>query len=312
MDEQNEQAILLEDAINRDNLRSVERFQTNGFDMGRAPEKTDPSSGYVMYTPLSLALVDGNTDIVDYLIRQKIDLNATNSDGSTALFAAMGYKGGYRLVGTQLLLEHGANVNATFNDHGALITTINSARLLDDSELIKLLLKSGAQDPFRLAVIRFPMGRTAGDGRRQIIYGIGYGGDVTNRLVIAAGNNESEHVLALLNAGGDVNAKEGNDLFRISPLGIAVLRGYTNLIAYLVAHGANVNIRNQNGTTPLMLAVGGLQSSADIARLLMDHGADVSLKDSAGYSAMDYAELSGNTNLLILLQGDRRNNRLRP
>src|SRR5690348_5735860 len=45
-----------------------------------------------------------------------------------------------------------------------------------------------------------------------------------------------------------------------TPLHLAVLRGNTKLVAFLLSKGANVNARNHTGMTPLILAARGGQS----------------------------------------------------
>jgi ankyrin repeat protein len=54
-------------------------------------------------------------------------------------------------------------------------------------------------------------------------------------------------------------------------------------------HGANVNARSSNlGRTPLLIAA-GWPGSVDVLTLLLEHGADLQAKDTAGFSALAIA-----------------------
>ncbi len=77
----------------------------------------------------------------------------------------------------------------------------------------------------------------------------------------------------------------------------------------LLAHGAQVNTRNNKGVTPLMIAArtGNLQT----VKLLLTHGADPNLKDNTGKTAADYARTerdlspAAKTRVLTLLRANR-------
>lgn len=61
------------------------------------------------------------------------------------------------------------------------------------------------------------------------------------------------------------------------------------LIMLLLAHGANINIQNTDGKTPLSSAVINLEdgkSDVEIIKLLLDHGADVNIQDYKGHTAL--------------------------
>ena len=54
----------------------------------------------------------------------------------------------------------------------------------------------------------------------------------------------------------------------------------------LVQHGANVNVKNTNGETPLMRVAG---YDAELARLLLDNGADIDYMNVGGGTALGHA-----------------------
>lgn len=291
----------MEAAIMDGNLSVVKNLQASGYDMSSAPQKPKrASSEFVTYTPLSLALSFRRREIAEYLLNQQVNVNATNSDGSTALLCAV-QKWDAAQDMIKLLLDRGANLNVKLRDG---TTPLNTARLAKQPDIVRLLLNRGALDPFTLAVLWFPQAEVDSAGIKHILYGVAYGHYSTNSLVIAVGNGDLEATRKLIEVGAGVDEIERN-LWNSTPLAIAVLRNYTNVVAYLLDRGANINVQNQTGTTPLMLAVANLERNEAVVDMLIARGASLSVKDAIGCTALDYAILSDNTNAVKLLELDK-------
>lgn len=71
------------------------------------------------------------------------------------------------------------------------------------------------------------------------------------------------------------------------------------IVRLLLAYGANVNRRDNLGSTPLIVAA--LVGDTDAAKLLIDQGANVTAKDEQGTTALHYAAMSGALGLVKLL-----------
>ena len=100
---------------------------------------------------------------------------------------------------------------------------------------------------------------------------------------LAAWNGHAKAVRWLLERGAVLNRGDKN----WDALHYAVFNGHTALAAELLERGANVNARSPNGATPLMLAA--REGREDAAKLLLEAGADTTLKSDWGDSALSFA-----------------------
>ena len=69
----------------------------------------------------------------------------------------------------------------------------------------------------------------------------------------------------------------------------------------LLENGAEVNTKDDWGSTPLMNAVYS-EAGIEFAQLLLDYGADPTIKDSEGNTAYDYAVENKDAELRDLLK----------
>ena len=74
----------------------------------------------------------------------------------------------------------------------------------------------------------------------------------------------------------------------------AIRKGYFQQVRFLVDQGYDVNARDSEGSTPLILCsmVSSEAWSVGLARLLLEHGARISLYDKQGYNALHHACIS--------------------
>lgn len=104
-------------------------------------------------------------------------------------------------------------------------------------------------------------------------------------LHIVVKRGDQTYLRYLLQKGADPNLRDGEGR---TPLALAVNGGHAELVPVLIAGKANVNLGNGSGETPLILAV--QRRDVATARALLAAGADPDQTDNvAGMSARDYA-----------------------
>ena len=116
-------------------------------------------------------------------------------------------------------------------------------------------------------------------------------------LLEAASAGNTDMVRSFLENGANIEIK--NDV-GATPLIFASAKGQKEVVALLLDKGANVNAKTSTGITPLMAASAG--GYADIVKLLLAKGADVSAKDQQGRTAFSMAEASGDSQVADLLK----------
>ena len=110
-------------------------------------------------------------------------------------------------------------------------------------------------------------------------------GDGATALHWAAHWNDRNTAELLIGAGAHVNAADDEG---VTPLSLACLNASSAMVATLLQAGANPNLARSTGETPLMTAAH--TGSAAVVKLLLDHGAGVGAKETArGQSALMWA-----------------------
>lgn len=114
--------------------------------------------------------------------------------------------------------------------------------------------------------------------------------ELNEKIVKAAMEGDTTAVNTFLAKGADVNAK--GKYAGWTPLILAAKKGNTELVDFLLAHGADVNAKsNPRCRTALMEAV--RNRKVETVKILLGANPDVNAVDWEGYTALMFAAISG-------------------
>ncbi|KAI9254646.1 ankyrin repeat-containing domain protein [Sporodiniella umbellata] len=114
-----------------------------------------------------------------------------------------------------------------------------------------------------------------------------------DNLWVAAGDGQLERVKELVEEGIDVNSP---DQFGYTAMHAAVSYNQLEVVKYLIEKGADVNIEDLEKDTPLFVT-----ETVEMARTLLDQGADPEHVNEEGLTAAATALLEGWTEVAELL-----------
>jgi ankyrin repeat protein len=233
---------------------------------------------------IQLAAFIGDMAKVENFLDEGIDVNAKHNHGQTPLSLAV-ISGQKEMVG--FLISRGADVNATGGLLG--LRLLHSAVIYPDYEVAKLLIDNGADvnakgPPLNVSPLLAPLVAAELIGMELLdlddTFDRGFSDKEANldmkdeQAAFAASIRRSwpdmrDVVELLLERGADVNDK---DSFKgMTFLHHGAVLGLKDAAELSIAHGANVNASDSKGRTPLSLA--NEQGHAEIVELLRKHGA---------------------------------------
>ncbi len=236
---------------------------------------------------------------VQALIRQKVDLNAAEPDGTTALHWAA-HANDAAMV--QQLLRGGARPNVA-NVYG--ITPLALACLNASSIIVDALLKSGADPNIAATSGETPLMTAARTGNVDVVKAliearaVVTAREVTGQtaLMWAAAGRHTSVVRELIRAGAAVDAvTDGN---RFTALLFAARSGDVASAEALLAAGAALNYAGADQRDALIIAAAS--NHLPMVNLLLDRGADPNVTDRSGATPL-HAAVWGNVGNVEMIQ----------
>ena len=222
----------------------------------------------------------------------------------------------------KLLIERGIDINAKTNDEA---TPLDIAFDKDYTEIVKLLLEKGADANAKNKNGETLLHRAVGEGHLVVVkLLLEKGADIhakdssdSTPLHMRVGRRMRESIVfgaplhavkeykeeeymevvkLLLEKGANVNVQ---DIHGRTPLYWAAQNGYTEIVKLLLEKGADVNARDNDGNTPLHWAVGACD--LEIVKLLLEKGANENHQDNNSITPLHSAVKTGNIELIKLL-----------
>ena len=235
-------------------------------------------------TALHYAAMNGNKQVVELLLAKGADVNAEDADGTTALGYAAGR--GHKEV-AELLIVKGGDVNAADNRG---FTSSHNAVDGGHKDVAELLIAEGADINAKNAVGNAPLHYAAERGLKDIaemfiVNGVDINAKNKEGLTpvdIALEQNHKDIVELLLEKGAEIS------------IYVAAYLGDIDKVKSFIETGVSVNVESgPRKRTPLYWAV--KNKHKDVAKLLIDKGADVSsihlLYYACWYGYRDFVEL---------------------
>jgi ankyrin repeat protein len=191
--------------------------------------------------------------VAKQLVAAGADVNQQGAGGKTAIMYAALAGVGYRTC-VETLISAGADLDLR-DDRGHTVLSLVAAA--ENYQMFNLLLQAGAST----------------EGLESI------------QLIQAATIGNLDRVQSLL------SARVNLDLDRGAAIGNAAAAGHTQVVDLLIRAGANVNLSNHAGFTPIASAAHS--GYLEIVRLLIDAGADIQAPAGSvnSYSAIEYAQM---------------------
>jgi ankyrin repeat protein len=319
---QSQSAPTLGDAVLYNDPKAVESLIRGGADVNGFDE--------THMTPLMIAASEGRTAIAKMLVAAKADVNLAGEDGTTALMRAASAD---RRETMQVLIANGANVNAksaggmtalmtaAFGGYAGAVrllltskadpnivdtqgrTALMAAAASGDASTVDTLLNGGANPTATDAGHGSPMTYAAADGRAAVMEVLQKHGLKPNAgdFALAAAGCHADAAKIALASGVNVNGTAGE----IVPLLSAAGAGCLEVARLLIDRGANVNARDRDGWTPLIKAAQA--GHAEMVQLLLDHGADMRAADNDGRTAWMLAAVGGHNDIAEIFKRARAN-----
>jgi len=233
---------------------------------------------------------------VRVLLKERIDVNASQGDGATALHWAAHWDD---LETVDLLMRAGADVNAA-NDYG--VTALMLACTNRSAALVEKLLAARANPNAAQITGVTPLMECARTGtiegvrsllaRRAAVHAAHTKTGQT-ALMWAVDGQHSDIVKLLIEGGADVRTSSKGGF---TPLMFAARSGDLESARMLLDAGARVNDATPEHGTALVVASAGSQER--LAIVLLDRGADPHAADKYGITALHNAVQRGLTSLV--------------
>jgi ankyrin repeat protein len=239
-------------------LHSLARCYQN---IGKLPEALQHTFRFTM----ALAVCKNYRPLLDFLLKQAVDLEARDDHGTRILHLAA-LNGRKDIV--KLLLDRGAEIEAKDKDE---LTALHCAARKGHEAVVKLLLDRGAE-----VEVKDKYEWTA--------------------LHHAARNGQEAVVKLLLDRGAEIEAKSEGEW---TALHHAAWNGQEAVVKLLLDREAEIEVKDKGKLTALHCA--GWEGQEAVVKLLLDRGAEIEAKDKYGWTVLHCAAWYGQEAVVKLL-----------
>lgn len=252
-------------------------------------------------TPLMIACKDRNQKMIQTIILSGADVSLTDHNDTPALFYAV--KAG-DLNSVKLLVQKHDNTNhKDKNGQTALLIACEE----DHTDIVEFLLTKKVDIKVQNKIQMTPMLISSKNGNKKImkmllkadaqlcdetLEGIGI-------LGMASINNNIAMVTWLL-ASGKMREVDVKDKLERTPLYLCSYKGLSDMVKLLHKYGANLNHKDADNTTALMVA--SQEGHLSIIEYLLKNKVDHRVTSKKGLSAHSYAVLNNKVEVVSILE----------
>lgn len=262
------------------------------------------------YSPLVIAAAWGHSEIVQHLIQCGANVELQASVGSSLVMTPLGASAqfGHEVI-LNILLENGADMNTVSEGRfGSDGTALFWACERGHVKIARTLIERGAELDGQNFYGETALMSASGPFPRMAIFELLLHAGANVNISNCSGETALSKVAEGLRAGKAgcmqimqallENKANPNPVDSFSPLSRVVIFGNWTATHLLLANGADVNWKDENGVTPLMIAAH--KNHQSIAQLLLDNGADVKATFSARGTAISLAAAAGHESIVQL------------
>lgn len=261
--------------------------------------------------PLSVETIENFINFREGLKRNDFLYNNIKSESNDLTLLALSVAVDKKTVFDELI-KRKVNVNVPgFSGY----TPVEIAIINSDAEKAKILMANGATGDFfsgqnnyltnALKNKRFPIAQVL------VEYANANEIDIKDSLpsITKAIEEGNTNLVTFLLASTNIDSNYKDPQTGRYLIASAVVSGNKDLIKTISAAGSSLNIQDEDGRTPLMILIeesakkksSNNKSLLDLIKFVIDNGAEISLKNKKGETALFYAVRSGNIDVLKLL-----------
>ncbi|KAL8881935.1 MAG: hypothetical protein Q9198_000968 [Flavoplaca austrocitrina] len=241
---------------------------------------------------LFVACLDKHTGIARLLLEHGADVNGNGEIGTPLMAALFNHGDAEELV--ELLLEYGANVNATTKGVG---TALELAISEHPEAVMDRLPKAGADPNLTPEGQNSLIGTVIATSnvayvQKLLNYGANISGSESSALYLACRSGSLDTVQLLLDSGANVDAQGG-------PLGTglhaACFDNHGSVVRLLLHSGASINTPKGRYLSALQAAAASQDPSEQVIDVLLDAGADVNFQGGKYNTGLQAAACGGDS-----------------
>ena len=276
-------------AADRGNFELVNSL--SDISLKRAPRPNEWKEGYAA---LYASAYNGNSKIVDLLLKKGVDLKANIHGYSTPLHVAV-ERGHDKVV--ELLLEKGFDVNekrkSGSSERGYEYTPLLCAAKTGNLKIVKMLSEKGADIHVKTDKNQTPLFVAVLFNHVNVIqYLVDRGTDLN--IIGQLNQRVGYSSFYMYNPCIDYRSEHMN----CTPLALAVAKRNIKIVDILLEKGASVDVQNEESSA---LHFAARYASGEIVGKLLQHGAKINSRCGLGHTPVSHAVQGGQTNTMVHL-----------